>query len=232
LKCIADKRSLLFWTSFIVTLVVIKCAAVTGWPSPCSAGFVYVLSCLAPIAALTIILEREQSRFSGTYCNYEPSSSVLNVGLRSRYGSGWNKTSGGSGMSETVPDQSPDQTTLLQTENAPSCTLYLRGVIGKLDLTLHPMIPTGSIVQIDTGKREVSPRKEWTNQFHRPIYFLQTKDGYFCGWCELNEDSQWLTLIPHPLSSTPSRRWRYGTEVENLGRVVSVVIRLRMNLTC
>jgi transcriptional regulator with XRE-family HTH domain len=130
-----------------------------------------------------------------------------------------------SSRNETFPDQSPDETTLLPTENAPSRTAYLRGVIGKLDLTLHNMIPAGSIVQIDTNKREILPKKDWTHEFQRPIYFLKTKDAYFCGWCELDEDSEWLILIPHPLSSAPSRRWKYGTEVENLGRVVSVVIR-------
>jgi hypothetical protein len=84
----------------------------------------------------------------------------------------------------------------------------------------------GSIVQIDTRRREVSPKKAWIHEFQRPIYFLKTKDGYLCGWCELDEELQWLTLIPHPLSSAPSRRWRYGTEVETLGRVMGVVIRL------
>jgi transcriptional regulator with XRE-family HTH domain len=116
---------------------------------------------------------------------------------------------------------SPDQTTLLP---APTRTPYRRGIIGKLGVTLHPMIQAGSIVRIDTEKREVSPKKNWTHEFQRPIYFLKTKDAYFCGWCELDEDSQWLTLIPHPLSSASSRRWRYGTEVENLGRVVSNAI--------
>ena len=124
-----------------------------------------------------------------------------------------------------IPDRSPDETTLLPAENAPSGTSYLRGVIGKLDLTLDPMIPAGSIVQIDTRKREIS-LKNWTHEFQRPIYFLKTQHGYVCGWCELDEDSQWLTLIPHPLSPASSRRLKYPTEVENLGRVMSIVIRL------
>jgi transcriptional regulator with XRE-family HTH domain len=124
-----------------------------------------------------------------------------------------------------------DETTLLPTEKTPSHTPYRLGIIGTLDLTLHPMVPAGSIVQIDTTERDISPKKNWTHEFQRPIYFLKTKDAYFCGWCELDEDSQWLLLIPHPLSSIPSRRWRYGTEVENVGRVISVVNRLRMNST-
>ena len=128
-------------------------------------------------------------------------------------------------MNLTFPDQPPDETTLLQTENASSRTPFLRGIIGKLDLTLDPMIPAGSILQIDPREREISPRRDWTHEFQRPIYFLQTKDGYVCGWCELDKDSQWMTLIPHPLSPASSRRYKYPAEVENIGRVISVVIR-------
>jgi hypothetical protein len=120
---------------------------------------------------------------------------------------------------------SPNETTLFPTENIPSPTPYRLGIIGRLDLTLDPMIPPGSIVQIDTENRAISSRKNWTHEFQRPIYFLVTREGYVCGWCELDSDSQWLTLIPHPLSPAFSRRWKYRTEVENLGRVIAVAIR-------
>jgi hypothetical protein len=52
-----------------------------------------------------------------------------------------------------------------------------------------------------------------------------TREGYVCGWCELDRNSEWLTLIPHPLSPASSRRWKYRTEIEGLGRVVVVAIR-------
>jgi transcriptional regulator with XRE-family HTH domain len=123
------------------------------------------------------------------------------------------------------PVQSPGETRLLVTENGTSLARYRRAIIGKLDLTLGPMIPAGSIVRIDTSKREVSPKKDWTHEFQRPIYFLKTKDGYACGWCELDSNSEWLTLIPHPLSPASSRRWKYRAEIENLGRVIAVAIR-------
>jgi transcriptional regulator with XRE-family HTH domain len=125
-----------------------------------------------------------------------------------------------------VPDPSPDETKFLATENRPSLAPYRRGIIGKRDLTLDPMIPAGSIVQIDTRKRAISPRKDWTHEFQRPIYFLMTREGYVCGWCELDRASDWLTLIPHPLSPASSRRWKYRTEIESLGRVIGVAIRL------
>lgn len=125
-----------------------------------------------------------------------------------------------------VPDQPPDETTLLAAENGPSLAPYRRGVIGKRDLTLDPMVPAGSIVQIDTRQRAISSRKDWTHEFRRPIYFLMTREAYVCGWCELDKSSDWLTLIPHPLSPASSRRWKYRTEIENLGRVIVVAIRL------
>jgi hypothetical protein len=123
------------------------------------------------------------------------------------------------------PDQPPDETTFLASENGPSPTPYMRGIIGKRDLTLDPMIPAGSIVQIDTRQRAISSRKNWTHEFQRPIYFLMTREGYVCGWCELDGNSEWLTLIPHPLSPASSRRWKYRTDIGNLGRVIAVAIR-------
>jgi transcriptional regulator with XRE-family HTH domain len=122
------------------------------------------------------------------------------------------------------PDPLPDETSLLATGQ--SLAPYRRGIIGKRDLTLDPMIPAGSIVQINTQKRAISLRKDWTHEFRRPIYFLMTREGYVCGWCELDRGSDCLTLIPHPLSPAPTRRWRYRTEIENIGRVIVVTIRL------
>ena len=124
------------------------------------------------------------------------------------------------------PDQPPEETTLLATEGGSSLAPYRRGIIGKRDRTLDPMIPAGSIVQIDTQKRAIPSRRDWTHEFQRPIYFLTTRDAYVCGWCELDRASDWLTLVPHPLSPASSRRWRYRKEIENIGRVTFVAIRL------
>jgi len=122
--------------------------------------------------------------------------------------------------------QPPDETTLLEAVNSSTPAPYRRGIIGMRDRTLDPMIPAGSIVQINTQKRAISSRRNWTNEFQRPIYFLMTREGYVCGWCELDADSDWLTLIPHPLSPASSRRWRYRREIESIGRVTFVAIRL------
>ena len=107
------------------------------------------------------------------------------------------------------PDQPPDETMLLAAENGSLPMPYRRAIIGKRDRTLDPMIPAGSIVQIDTQKRAIL-----------------SGDSYVCGWCELDRNSEWLTLIPHPLSPVSSRRWKYRKEIENMGRVIVVAIRL------
>jgi hypothetical protein len=123
------------------------------------------------------------------------------------------------------PDQPPDETEFLSHDGL-SPAPYRRGIIGERDRTLDPMIPPGSIVHIDTQSRSILSRKDWSHEFQRPIYFLMTWDAYVCGWCELDRASDWLTMIPHPLSPASSRRWKYRTEIESLGRVVAVAIRL------
>jgi hypothetical protein len=65
------------------------------------------------------------------------------------------------------PVQSPGETTLLATKNGQSRTPYRRAIIGRLDLTLDPMIPAGSIVQIDTRNRAIAPKKDWTHEWAR-----------------------------------------------------------------
>jgi transcriptional regulator with XRE-family HTH domain len=120
----------------------------------------------------------------------------------------------------------PEETMLLPLDDELSSTSYRRAIIGRVDRTLDPMIRPGSIVKIDTQKRSIASRKEWTNEFDRPIYLLYTHSGYVCGWCELDKEGIWLTLVVHPLSPESSRRWRYRTEVEVVGRAVAVVMRL------
>ena len=125
-----------------------------------------------------------------------------------------------------VSDSAPEETTLLPPEDCPLPTPYRYAIIGRRDRTLDPMIRAGSILKIDTQKRAIASRRDWTNEFDRPVYFLLTRTGYVCGWCELDKDSAWLTLVTHLLSHAPSQRWRYRKEVEVIGRVVAVAMRL------
>jgi transcriptional regulator with XRE-family HTH domain len=124
----------------------------------------------------------------------------------------------------TGRNRTPNRTTILPGENATLPEQFWHGVIGKYDRTLDPMVPPGSLVYLDTKRRAIPTRTNWTHGFQRPIYFLLTWNSYVCGWCELDEASEWLTLIPHPLSPVSIRRWKYPAEIENIGRVVVVTV--------
>jgi hypothetical protein len=124
-----------------------------------------------------------------------------------------------------VEDPPPQATTLLPVEEGTLPIHYRRGVIGRLDRTLEPMIPAGSFVLIDTRKKSIAARKEWNHEFDRPIYFLLTRAGYVTGFCELDKESEWLTLLPHALSHEASKRFRYRREIEVVGTVTAVCMR-------
>jgi hypothetical protein len=81
-----------------------------------------------------------------------------------------------------LTDQPPESTTLLPAGQGILPSHYRRGVIGQHDRMLEPMIRGGSIVLIDTLKRAIAGRREWTHEFDRPIYFLFTRTGYASGF--------------------------------------------------
>lgn len=124
-----------------------------------------------------------------------------------------------------VTDPPPEETMLLPAEQGVMPVHYRRGIIGNRDRSLEPMIKAGSIVLINTQKRAIASRREWTHEFDRPIYFLLTRTGYVSGFCELDKESEWLTIVPHPLSYETSKRWRYRKEIEVIGTVAAVFMR-------
>ena len=126
-------------------------------------------------------------------------------------------------------DPPPEETALLPSILGSVPSHFRRAILGHRDRALDPMIRAGSILQIHTQKRAIAQRRDWTHEFDRPIYLLLTRNGYACGWCELDNESTWLTLIPHPLSYASSQHWRYKKEVEVVGQVVAVHMRLVSN---
>jgi transcriptional regulator with XRE-family HTH domain len=105
---------------------------------------------------------------------------------------------------------------------------YLYGYIGLEDRTMEPLIPPGSFVQIDAKQTRVRKSAVKKNpdqsQFRRPIYFVDIRDGYACGWCEI--EGGLLTLIPHPDSPEKIRTFRYPDEAEIVGRVTGIAMRI------
>jgi transcriptional regulator with XRE-family HTH domain len=119
----------------------------------------------------------------------------------------------------------PAKTALLPPEDClPSHCRY--GVLGEQDNPLAPMIRAGTFLFINTQRRAIAHRREWTNEFDRPIYFLLTHTGYMCGWCDLDKEAEWLTLVPIPLSYASARCWKYRKEVEVIGQITAVLQRL------
>ena len=100
---------------------------------------------------------------------------------------------------------------------------YSYGYIGAEDLTMYPLILPGSFVQVDESRNRIT-NKIWRSEFERPIYFIETRQGFVCSWCELS--GSMLTLKSHPMSPVQSRVLRLGTEAEVIGQVVAVAMRL------
>jgi transcriptional regulator with XRE-family HTH domain len=92
------------------------------------------------------------------------------------------------------------------------------GYIGLDDFTMYPLIRPGSLVQIDY--RQTKPQTTaWRNEYERPIFFIELRDGYACGWCELQGNH--LLIIPHHSSPESTRRFAHPREAEIIGRVTA-----------
>ena len=102
----------------------------------------------------------------------------------------------------------------------------IRELIGARDQSMAPLLPPGSFVQIDTRQNRIQkgPFKKSSSESHfaRPIYFLDIRKGYKCGWCELKDGV--LTLIPHPDSGEQTQAFRFPDEVSVVGRVTAVTM--------
>jgi len=104
----------------------------------------------------------------------------------------------------------------------------LYGYIGTKDRTMQPLLPPGTFVQIDAKQTRVT--KTWATKgmvqspFARPIYFLDIRVGYACGWCQIEDGV--LTLIPHPDSGERTRTFSYPSEAEVVGRVTGIALRI------
>ena len=102
----------------------------------------------------------------------------------------------------------------------------IRDLIGARDPSMAPLLPPGSFVQIDAKQNRIrkGPFKKSSSEsrFARPIYFLDIRTGYACGWCELKDGV--LTLVPHPDSGVETRTFRFPDEVSVVGRVTAVTM--------
>jgi transcriptional regulator with XRE-family HTH domain len=102
-------------------------------------------------------------------------------------------------------------------------TRYTYGYIGADDFTMYPLLIPGSFVQVDEGRNKVT-EGTWRSEYERPIYFVETREGFVCAWCNVQRDS--IVLQSHPLSPVPVRILRHPQEAEIIGQIVGVAMRL------
>jgi transcriptional regulator with XRE-family HTH domain len=94
------------------------------------------------------------------------------------------------------------------------------GFIGLEDWSMYPVLHPGSLVLIDEGRRRIAAGG-WTNEMDRPIYFLEHRSGYLCGWCTRYEEK--LLVQPHP-SSQQKPVWHCAAEIDVIGQVTGVAM--------
>ena len=95
------------------------------------------------------------------------------------------------------------------------------GLIGTEDWSMYPILSAGALVVIDETRHRIV-NSGWTNEFERPIYFFETRDGYACSWCTQREKK--LILQPHPASNYDPRSLDYPGEIEVIGQVTAVAM--------
>ena len=95
--------------------------------------------------------------------------------------------------------------------------------IGTEDWSMYPLLHPGSLVMVDETKRKVAV-SGWTNELERPIYFLEHRQGYVCGWCSLREGQ--LVVLPHPASNRDPAVYAHPTDIEVVGQITGVAMRL------
>ncbi len=100
---------------------------------------------------------------------------------------------------------------------------FTYGYIGTDDMTMYPILPPGSFVQVDETRTKIL-EGGWRSEYERPIYFIETRGGHVCCWCAQGKEE--IILQPHPLSPVAPRSLKYPQQAEIIGQVVGVAMRL------
>lgn len=103
------------------------------------------------------------------------------------------------------------------------------GYIGLSDRRMVPLLRPGSTVLIDTCLRRIEDA-DWSNEYDRPMYFVEIRNGYRCGWFQ--KDKSRLIMQPHALSRCTPEVWQTPEEAEIVGKVVGVVTYLNEPWSC
>ncbi len=100
---------------------------------------------------------------------------------------------------------------------------YMYGYVGSEDFTMFPLLPPGTFLQVDESRNKIV-QGMWRTELERPIYFVETREGYTCCWCSLKGEQ--IVLQPHPLSPLHVKILRHPQEAEVIGQVVGIALKL------
>jgi hypothetical protein len=96
-------------------------------------------------------------------------------------------------------------------------------LIGTEDWCMYPVVQPGALVMIDEGRRKIL-HTGWSNEFERPIYFLEHREGFAFGWCTLSDGQ--LVVQPHPASHCLPQIYAHPSEIDVIGQITGVAMLL------
>jgi transcriptional regulator with XRE-family HTH domain len=121
-------------------------------------------------------------------------------------------------VSSEIPFAQDRSSTGLNITGSDDCASHIiYGHMGLNDFTMYPMIRPGALLKIDMSQNKLVTRTR-SNEYERPIYFIELRNAFACGWCELQCNE--LLIIPHHSSFASVRRFHYPRDAEIVGRVV------------
>lgn len=100
------------------------------------------------------------------------------------------------------------------------------GLIGTDDWSMYPVLHPGSLILIDDRRQRIAATG-WSNELERPIYFLELRSGFRCGWCSIRGGT--LIYQPHPASEQAPEIFP-ADEVDVIGQVTGVAMLLESRM--
>ena len=91
--------------------------------------------------------------------------------------------------------------------------------VGTEDRFMYPLVQPGSFLLIDHSVHTIQA-SDWNNEYDRPIYFLEHRQGYACAWCDLHDGQ--LILQPHVASKCSPQIFAYPKDIAVIGQVIGV----------
>ncbi len=89
---------------------------------------------------------------------------------------------------------------------------------------MYPLVMPGALVQIDPERRRIESGT-WHNEFERPVYFVELRNGYACSWISPMERGE-VVLQPHPLSPCRATVIAIPRDGTVIGQVVGAAMHL------